>query len=144
MNGSRDRLPSAIARLWQTVQGAGLERFEFVGQGKLWILKGTILHLHDSTPVEARYLIECDLGWRTANARIEVHDHRQERTLEIKTEGGYWTATGDPQPQLDGSWTGPASAGGAYVVPMSPAPYRGTTAPTTMITPAKRGQIIVD
>jgi len=84
------------------VQGAGLERFELVGQEKLWVLKGTILHLHDSSPVEARYLIECDLGWRTANARIEVHDHHQERTLQIKTEGGHWTANGDPQPQLDG------------------------------------------
>ena len=84
------------------VQGAGLERFELVARGRLWVLRGTILHLHDSRPVEARYLIECDSGWRTTNARIEVHDHRQKRTLQIKTEGGHWTANRDPQPQLDG------------------------------------------
>ena len=48
------------------------------------------------------------------------------------------------QPQTDGSWVVPASAAGAYVVPLSPAPYRGTTLPaTTLINPAKRGQIII-
>lgn len=48
------------------------------------------------------------------------------------------------QPLADGSWVVPASAGGVYLVPPTPAPYRGTTLPSTMMMPAaKRGQIII-
>ena len=95
--------PSApVTRLWQMLHGTGLERFELLQQSERWVLRGTILHLHDDRPIEVRYSIECDSGWHTVNAKIEVRDDTRERSLQIETNDGRWTANGDPQRQLDG------------------------------------------
>lgn len=97
-----DRLAAPVSRLWRMLHGIGLERFELLQQDGRWLLRGTILHLHDNRPVEARYSIACDSGWHTVSARIEVRDNTQERILQIETRADHWIANGNPQPQLDG------------------------------------------
>src|SRR5215469_6123259 len=97
------QLVAPVTRLWKMLQGVGLERFELLQQDDgRWVLRGTILHLHDNRPVEARYSIECDSRWHTGNARIELRDDTRERILQIETQGGHWMANGNSQPPLDG------------------------------------------
>jgi hypothetical protein len=96
--------------------------------------------LYDRTPVYTDCAPGQDvsrLGYTAADAENEARANAP----RYFTKSAILTMA---QPQTDGSWVVPASAGGAYIVPLSPAPYRGTTAPTaTMINPAKRGQIII-
>ena len=84
------------------LQGAGLERFELQENAGRWGLRGTILHLHDDQPIEVRYSIECDSGWRTVEARIVLRDGSRERSVWIKVNDGHWIANGDRQSQVDG------------------------------------------
>lgn len=102
MHAFPDRLVTPVSRLWRMLHGIGLERFELLQQDERWVLRGTILHLHDNRPVESRYSITCDSGWHTVSARIEVRDDTQERILQIDTQADHWIANGNPQPQLDG------------------------------------------
>ena len=80
--------------LWRRVSGAGLERFELRQENERWILRGTILAMHDDGPVEARYEVFCDAGWRTERARVEVRDRAGERELELRAENGRWHVNG--------------------------------------------------
>ena len=91
-----------MVRLWKMLQGTGLERFELQPEAASWILRGTILHLHDDRPIEVRYSIECDSGWRTVNAGIALRDGSRERSLRLEVSGGHWIANGAPRPQVDG------------------------------------------
>jgi len=84
------------------LQGTGLERFELQQNAGNRILRGTILHLHDDRPIEVRYSIECDSGWRTVKAGIALRDGGRERSLRIEVNGGHWIANGDRQSQVDG------------------------------------------
>jgi len=91
-----------VVRLWKMLQGTGLERFELQQNARNWILRGTILHLHDERPIEVQYSIECDSGWRTVEAGIALRDDSRERSVRIMVNGAHWTTNGDPQSQVDG------------------------------------------
>jgi len=102
MQPTKDRRKAPVVRLWKMLQGTGLERFELQPEAASWILRGTILHLHDDRPIEVRYSIECDSGWRTVNAGIALRDGGRERSLRLEVSGGHWIANGAPRPQVDG------------------------------------------
>jgi uncharacterized protein len=80
--------------LWRRVTGAGLERFELRQEDGRWVLRGTILAMHDHGPVEARYEVVCDAGWRTERTRVGVRDGAGERELELRAENGRWHVNG--------------------------------------------------
>jgi hypothetical protein len=88
--------------MWKMLHAPGLECFELLHRGARWILRGTILHLHEDEPFEVRYSIECDSGWHTLSSRIELRSGSGERALQIEADHGRWISNGEPQPQLDG------------------------------------------
>jgi hypothetical protein len=95
--------------------------------------------MYDRTPIYtdcAPYQNVAHFGYTPADAENEARANAP----RYFTKAAILTMA---QPQVDGSWVVPASAAGAYLVPVSPAPYRGTTLPSTMVSPAKRGQIII-
>jgi hypothetical protein len=96
--------------------------------------------MYDRTPVYS----DC-VGYRDASrfgyTAADAENEARANAPRYFTKAAILTMA---QPQPDGSWVVPASASGVYVVPMTPAPYRGTTLPSTMVSPAaKRGQIII-
>ena len=95
--------------------------------------------LYDRTPLYTDCIPFQDasrFGYTPADAENEARANAP----RYFTKAGILTMA---QPQIDGSWVVPASAPGVYLMPMTPPPYRGTTLPSTMMTPAKRGQIII-
>ena len=80
--------------LWRRVTGAGLERFELLQEHDRWILRGTILAMDDHGPVEARYEVVCDAGWRTERTRVHVRGSTGERELELRVVNGRCMGTG--------------------------------------------------
>src|SRR5690349_8645791 len=91
-----------VVRLWKMLQETGLERFELQQNARNWILRGTILYLHEKQPIEVQYSIECDSDWRTLEAEMALRDDTRERSVRIEVNGTHWIANGDPQPQVDG------------------------------------------
>ena len=85
---------SIVTGLWQWLQGAGLERFEFLRAADEWILRGTILTLAHDAAVEARYEITCDHSFRTKAANVSVRDAAGERKLRITAQDGRWFENG--------------------------------------------------
>jgi hypothetical protein len=63
---------------------------------------GTILGVAEQAPVEARYEIACDGGWRTRNVSVSVRHPAGERALRLAVDGGRWLVDGRPDPALDG------------------------------------------
>ena len=102
MQPTEDPRKTPVVRLWKTLQGTGLERFELQQNARNWILRGTILHLHDERAIEVQYSIECDADWRTVEAGIALRDGTGERSVRIKVNGAHWIANGDHQSQVDG------------------------------------------
>ena len=56
-------------------------------------LTGSIVALHNNTPLEARYRIQCDKEWRTRAVSIEQHFGLDRSTLALTAdETGAWTS----------------------------------------------------
>jgi hypothetical protein len=91
MNADRQLVSSGI---WRWLQGAGLERFEFLRAGSEWIFRGTILTLMQEEAFEARYELLCDQAFLTRRAQISVRGSAGERTLTISAENGRWYENG--------------------------------------------------
>jgi hypothetical protein len=89
--------------LWQWLQSAGLERFEFLQAGDEWVLRGTILTLYNGAPTEARYEIVCDSSFRTRRANISVRDSDGKRTIQIAAQNGQWYENGQENPAVRGA-----------------------------------------
>jgi hypothetical protein len=55
-------------------------------------LAGSIVALHNNIPLEVRYRIQCDSGWRTRAVSIEQRLGLQRSTLSLAVdEAGAWT-----------------------------------------------------
>jgi uncharacterized protein len=89
--------------LWRWLQGAGLERFEFLRSGAEWIFRGTILALANDAALEARYELACDSAFRTRRAHVAVRDAAGERTLQIAAENGRWYENGREHHAVQGA-----------------------------------------
>ena len=89
--------------LWRWLQGAGLERFEFLRAADEWIFRGTVLTLANNAPAEARYEIACDRSFRTLRADVSVRDAAGERNLHILAENGRWYENGRHNQTVDGA-----------------------------------------
>lgn len=89
--------------LWRWLQGAGLERFEFLRAGDEWLLRGTILALSGDAATEAKYELACDDSFHTRRAMISGQDGRSERTLQIAAEHGRWYENGRENPNVKGA-----------------------------------------
>lgn len=54
-------------------------------------LGGTIVAIHDETPLEVRYLIQCDADWQTRAVSIEQRLGLEQSTLTLRVdETGKW------------------------------------------------------
>jgi hypothetical protein len=90
--------------LWAAWEGRGFEHLALRQEPGAVRADSLIIAVDDDGhPFRARYVVECDGGWRVGRARIEVLGERA-RVMEIRADGrGRWTdaATGSPLP-LDG------------------------------------------
>jgi len=66
------------------------------------VLGGTILTVHEREPVEARYRITCDRGWRTRQVEVTVYARAAERSLTLTADRGRWYRGGREQAQVRG------------------------------------------
>jgi uncharacterized protein len=89
--------------LWRWLQGAGLERFEFLRSGNGWIMRGTIVTLADDVATEAKYELACDDSFRTTRAQVSVREPGTERSLHIEAENGRWYENGRENPNVKGA-----------------------------------------
>ena len=89
--------------LWAAWEGGGLEhlRLEEAAEG---IRADSLMIQVDErgAPFRARFVIECDAGWRVSRARVEVLE-APPRGLDLASDGrGHWTVNGAGDPSLDG------------------------------------------
>jgi uncharacterized protein len=89
--------------LWRRIQGVGLERFVLGRADDRWILRGTILAMDAQGPVEARYEVVCDAGWRTQRTRVAIRDSAGERERELTAANGRWHLDGRELDAVQGS-----------------------------------------
>jgi len=92
--------------LWERLDGFGTElcRLETTGAG--YRLSGVLLSRDHGRPVEIRYDVTADGGWRTLGARVAVDGPRDSTEVTIDADGaGAWRLDGHPvaleQPCLD-------------------------------------------
>jgi hypothetical protein len=90
-----------VDALWAAWDGRGLEHLR-LGTGAEGVrADGLLLAVDDAgRPFRARYVVECDVGWRVRRARIERLDEPP-ATLDLRADGrGHWTdaATGAALP----------------------------------------------
>jgi hypothetical protein len=110
MTLARDR-DVVVSRLWQQIEGTGLERFELCREAGGWALCGTILALEDGEAIEAAYQIVCDAAWRTERADISVRSDAGVRAVHLTTADGRWFENGAEKEAVRGcvdidlSWT---------------------------------------
>jgi uncharacterized protein len=89
--------------LWRWLQGAGLERFEFVRAGEEWIMRGTIVTLAGDAAAEAKYELACNHSFHTTRAQLSLREAQTERSLQIAAENGRWYANGREDPKVKGA-----------------------------------------
>ncbi|HET9281121.1 MAG TPA: putative glycolipid-binding domain-containing protein [Candidatus Angelobacter sp.] len=89
--------------LWRWLQGAGMERFEFLRAGEEWIFRGAILTQSGEAAAEARYELACDHLFHTRRATVSLRTAATEQTLEITAEHGRWFANGQEVPSVSGA-----------------------------------------
>jgi uncharacterized protein len=99
---SKDYNVFPITRMWASLETSGLERFQLMQAGNNWRLQGTMLRVHASQAIEARYLIECNSSWETVKAEIEVHTQTETRTLLLENRNGSWAVNGEATSDFDG------------------------------------------
>ncbi len=90
--------------LWAAWDGRGLEHLRLSMESAAVRADSLIIAVDDTgRPFRARYVVECDEGWKVERARIEVLE-QPARVLDLRADGrGHWTdaATGAALP-LDG------------------------------------------
>ena len=94
---------ATIDVLWAAWEGRGLEHLRLSQEPGAVRADSLIIAVGgDGRPFRARYVVECDAGWRVRCARVEVLEESA-RVLELRADGrGGWTdAAGAPLP-LDG------------------------------------------
>lgn len=87
---------------WRWLDGTGLERFELRRGDAVWLLQGAIVALAPGGPVEARYRVVCDPGWRARRAEVALRDRRGERRASLTAGDGRWAVDGREEPGLRG------------------------------------------
>ncbi len=89
--------------LWRNEDG-GHERAVLAPDPKGLHLGGTALYARDGQPVEVRYSILTDPGWRTLVVGLHVQTADATRRLALHGDGqGSWAAGDEPQPDLYGA-----------------------------------------
>jgi hypothetical protein len=84
-------MPSAsVAAAWRRLDATGLERFELLPDKSGWMLRGTILLVHQGRPYEARYLVTCDAAWATRAFAIDLRGPEGSSALGLAVEDGRW------------------------------------------------------
>ena len=89
--------------LWAAWGGRGLEHLELRTDPTAVRADSLIIAVDDlGRPYRARYVVECDAGWKVARARIEVLGDPG-RVLAVRADGrGRWTAATGEALALDG------------------------------------------
>jgi hypothetical protein len=91
--------------LWAAWEGRGFEHLALSTEPGAVRADSLIIAVDDDgRPYRARYVVECDAGWKVTRARIEVIE-QPARVLEMRADGrGGWTdaATGAAVPALEG------------------------------------------
>ena len=89
--------------LWAAWDGRGLEHLELRVEPAAVRADSLIIAVDDQgRPYRARYVVECDAGWKVARARIEVLEDPG-RVLAVRVDGqGHWTAATGEALALDG------------------------------------------
>jgi uncharacterized protein len=87
--------------IWQPNLGEGAEEFSFRATDRGYEARGDVVATLEGVPLDASYLVEADLAWRTRRVRVAV---KGGGTLEILSDGvGHWRhADGAALPELDG------------------------------------------
>ena len=67
-----------------------------------WAIRGTAVAEIEGRPVEARYRVICDAGWRTMTAHVGVVSSEQKRALRLRAEHGRWFGDGEEVPGFAG------------------------------------------
>ena len=95
---------ATVDALWAAWEGRGLEHLRLTLEPGAVSADSLIVAVDDAgRPFRARYVVECDEGWKVRRARIELLE-QPPRVLDIRADGGgRWAdmATGAPLP-LDG------------------------------------------
>lgn len=82
--------------------GGGVERCRLERDGEGHRLDGVVLLPVDGVPVEARYVVTADAGWRSTAAHLVVIEPRGVRRTHLLFEDGRWVHDGVSRPELDG------------------------------------------
>jgi hypothetical protein len=87
--------------IWQPDLGEGAELFAFRTVPGGCEARGQVAATLDGAPLEAGYMIEADIAWRTRRVLVEL---KGGASLEIRSDGdGHWRrADNTPLPELDG------------------------------------------
>ena len=87
---------------WLPDQGSGSEQFECEALASGHVLRGQIVADLEGAGIEASYVVEADVAWRTRRVRVEIANRG--RILEISANGtGRWSdQEGIWIPALDG------------------------------------------
>ncbi|MCU1284038.1 MAG: hypothetical protein JWO13_388 [Acidobacteriales bacterium] len=86
--------------LWQFLPLPGLERFELIRVSSGWIVNGTILRIHNQSPIEVRYSVICNKHWETKHVEVSLLD-KTLRTVTLEKKNGRWYSNERLQPSLD-------------------------------------------
>jgi hypothetical protein len=89
-------------RLWQWLQGTGLERCCLFAGPASWALQGTILTISEGEPAEVHYSVLCDSMWRTNEVELTLARAGRTRSLNIKAESLRWYVNGIEDENLRG------------------------------------------
>jgi uncharacterized protein len=89
--------------MWSPWAGPGLEHLRLVQYQGGVLADGIIIGVAEGTPFRARYVIQCDEGWRVREVRVDLLDESNRR-VELTSDGaGHWTdSAGMPLPALVG------------------------------------------
>jgi uncharacterized protein len=85
--------------MWRHLQAPGSERCRLDEEGAS--LSGTAVTAAGGRPLELRYAITCDVGWRTRSVDLTMIHGAEERRLRLDvTPGARWLEGGDALPAL--------------------------------------------
>lgn len=70
--------------------------------GESYRIRGTVLIAESDVASRVEYVIECDAGWQTRDARIRQVLGDEITLLRLTAEHGKWRRNGLPAPELDG------------------------------------------
>lgn len=89
--------------LWQRLDETGLEHCRLQQLPGFLAINGTVLTVHDGSPLRVDYLILCNADWTTHGAHISVVHGSSNQRLELKrAPSGTWQRNGEPVPGLAG------------------------------------------